>query len=64
MLRHPFFFSADVDKLASDDDHQSDTFAGRLQIDKRLCGSTMGTPSTSSDLVKYLPGSCRDTVSS
>ncbi len=32
---------------------------GKLTIYKWLCGSTIGTPSTSSELVKYLPGSCR-----
>ena len=32
---------------------------GATQVFKWLCGSTTATPSTSSALVKYLPGSCR-----
>ncbi len=32
---------------------------GSQQVYKWLCGSTASTPSTSSALVKYLPGSCR-----
>jgi type IV pilus assembly protein PilA len=35
------------------------TAIGTTQIFKWTCGSTAGTPATSSALVKYLPGSCR-----
>ena len=32
---------------------------GTTQVYKWVCGSTSTTPATSSDLTKYLPGSCR-----
>jgi len=32
---------------------------GSTQIYKWICGSTATTPATSSNLTKYLPGSCR-----
>jgi len=37
----------------------SSSNVGSTQIFKWTCGATTGTPSTSTALVKYLPGSCR-----
>ena len=37
----------------------SSTQVGSTQIYKWTCGSTTTTPATSSNLTKYLPGSCR-----
>ncbi len=37
----------------------SSSNVGATQVYKWVCGSNSGTPSTSSALTKYLPGSCR-----
>jgi type IV pilus assembly protein PilA len=43
----------------SDGGSYATTDVGTTQIFKWTCGSTSGTPATSANLVKYLPGSCR-----